>query len=364
MSEDVIVAPAALEAYLRGVLERLGADREVAAETATHLVGANLAGHDSHGVLRIVQYAENAERGDLQPSHRPRVLKESVSLALFDAQRALGQWSSRKALDWCLERAAASGIAAAAVRHSMHVGRLGHYAEIAAERGFVSLTTVGSAGPGAGTVAPFRGQRRFLGTNPWAFGVPADGRTPMVADFATSQVAEGKVRVARYQGRQLPLGLVLDAAGQPTTDPNRLYDGGSLLGIGGQLTGHKGFGLGLAAALIGGLAVIGDEGPTTAGTMSGAPQQQPWTAGFFIALLDPEWFGGRAAYEAKVRALLEAAGATPPVPGVGRVLVPGEPEALSRAARLRDGLPIPPALWDQLRTLGERLDVALPQPAA
>ncbi|MFZ0216197.1 MAG: Ldh family oxidoreductase [Candidatus Dormiibacterota bacterium] len=364
MGEEVLVAADTVQVYLDAILRNLGADPDVAAEASEHLVGANLAGHDSHGIMRIVQYVDNADRGALQAAHRGSILKEGPSLALFDAERGLGQWSSRQALDWCTDHAKGAGIAAAAVRHSTHVGRLGHYAEIAAQRGFVSIVSVGLAGPGAGVVAPFGGAGRFLGTNPWAFGVPADGRTPMIADFATSQVAEGKVRLARYKGQQLPLGLIVDAGGEPTSDPTRLYDGGALLGIGGGLTGHKGYGLGLAAALFGGLATIGDEQPTTAGTMAGRPPAQPWLAGFFVAVLDPEWFGGLAPYQAQVHALLDTAAQVPPAPGTDRVLVPGEPEALRRAERRRDGLAIPAALWEQLEQLGARFQIPLPAPLA
>jgi uncharacterized oxidoreductase len=303
-----------------------------------------------------LRYAE----GRLHPAERGRPVKESPALLLYDAQRGLGQWTSRQALDWCLVHARRTGIAAAAVRHSNHVGRLGHYAEVAAREGLVSITTVGSVGPGIGRTAPFHGIGQLLGTNPWCFGVPAHDRTPLVADFATSQVAEGKLRVARYQGKPVAAGLIIDKDGRPTTRPQDFYDGGSLLPLGGDLTGHKGYGLGLAAALIGGLAAIGDDEPTTAGTMSAVPPGTVWTAGYFTVVLDPEWFGGAGPYQETVRDLLDAAGTVTPAPGYDRVLVPGEPERMSRERREADGLPIPAALWDQLTQLGERFHIPAP----
>ncbi|MBO0694312.1 MAG: Ldh family oxidoreductase, partial [Acidimicrobiaceae bacterium] len=198
-NDDLTIAADATQTFVHGILTAIGADDDVAFETAHHLVGANLAGHDSHGLLRIVQYVDMADRGRLVAGARGRPIKESPSLLLFDAERGLGQWTSRQALDWCIEHAKGTGIAAAAVRHSNHVGRLGHYAEVAAREGLVSITTVGSIGPGIGRTAPFHGVGHLLGTNPWCFGVPAHDRTPLVADFATSQVAEGKLRVARYR---------------------------------------------------------------------------------------------------------------------------------------------------------------------
>lgn len=357
---DVLIDAGAAEAFAHAILTAIGADDDAATESAHHLVGANLAGHDSHGLLRIVQYVDMANRGRLHAGASGTPIKESASLLLYDAQRGLGQWTSRLALDWCIDHARQTGIAAAAVRHSNHVGRLGHYAEVAAREGLVSITTVGSVGPGIGRIVPFHGLGRLLGTNPWCFGVPAQDRTPLVADFATSQVAEGKLRVARYKGKRVAPGLIIDSQGRPTTLPDDFYDGGSLLPVGGDLTGHKGYGLGLAAALIGSLAAIRDDEPTTAGTMSEVPPGAVWTAGYFTVVLDPEWFGGAEPYRETVGELLDAAGSLPPAAGHDRVLVPGEPERYSRERRLAEGLPIPLPLWEQLTQLGERLHISAP----
>lgn len=354
------VAAQELESFLVGIAEAMGAAPDIAAETAEHLVGANLAGHDSHGVIRVPQYVEQLDCGSLVPGARGAPLKESPSLLLFDAQQGLGQWTTRRALDWCLEHAATTGIAAAAIRHSTHVGRLGHYAEVAAGQGFVSVVTLGQAAPGAGIVAPFGGFGTVLGTNPWCFGVPAAGRSPFIADFATSQVAEGKVRVAKYAGRPLAGGLVVDRAGRPTTDPDDLYQGGALLPLGGELTGHKGYGLGMAAALIGGLAEIGGPHATAAGAMLAVPDGGPWMAGVFLQVLDPAWFGGSDRFTKKVSEVLRAVEAMPPAPDREAVLVPGDPEARSRAERLASGIPLPDPLWRELEVLSERFGVPLP----
>lgn len=357
---EVLLAADVLRPFAQAVIRRMGADDDIAEEVGDHLVGANLAGHDSHGVLRLTQYVEGMDRGNLVPNARGAAVKESPSLCLFDAGRGFGQWSGRRALEWCVDAAQRTGIAAASVRHSMHAGRLGHYTEVAAERGLVGIVCLGLAGPGAGIVAPFGGSARFLSTNPWSIGVPARNRTPLVVDFATSQLAEGKVRVARFRGKQLPEGVVFDAQGNPSTEPQDLYDGGALTTVGGALTGHKGYGLSLAAALLGGLAMIDDGQPTPAGSMSGPPPADPWMAGLFMAVFDPEWFGGAGRYAERVAEILDAAGAVPPAAGTDRVLVPGEPEAHARAAREREGISLPDAVWTQLRELGDRFQVPLP----
>jgi uncharacterized oxidoreductase len=357
---DRLVEAQALEAWASRFLRAMGAPVEVAGEVARHLVGANLAGHDSHGVIRMPQYKAQADLGVLRPAAEPVIQRENGVCAIVDCGRGFGHFATMTAMDWCLDRAPASGIAAAAVRRSNHIGRLGAYAERAAARGLVGIATVGIAGPGAGLAAPFGGRQRFLGTNPWAIGLPARDRTPFVMDFASTNVAEGKVRVAKAKGAQLPSGVLIDSEGSITTDPDKLYEGGSLTPLGGLLAGHKGYGLALAAALVGGLAMIGDEDPTPAGTMSGLPPQPGWLAGAFTIALDPEWFGGRALFEDLVKPVLDAANSAPPAPGVGRVLVPGEPEAISRARRLVDGIPIPEPTWDELAEASANLGVRMP----
>ena len=357
---DVLVPAGPLRTFAAGVLEGMGATSSAAVEVGRHLVDANLAGHDSHGILRLPQYVLQMDNGRLDPGAQPAMLKESASLALFDARRGFGQWSTRRALEWCADQAGRQGIAAAAVRHSTHAGRLGDYAERACERDLVAILCLGVVGPGAGLVAPFNGAGRYLGTNPWAVGIPAGERTPLIVDFATSSVAEGKVRLRRSRGELLPEGVVLASDGTPTTRPEDLYDGGTLTAVGGALAGHKGYGLGLAAALLGALCMIDDPDPTPAGTMSVTPPGRPWAGGVFMVVLDPEWFGGAAGYATLAAEVLGAAGSSAPVSGVDRVLVPGEPEALAREVRSREGIPVPEAIWEQLREVGARFEVALP----
>lgn len=335
----------------------MGAPADIASEVARHLVGANLAGHDSHGVMRLAQYKSEADNGALRPQVRPEVLRESGACALVDAGRGFGHFATATAMDWCLDRASRTGIAAAAVRHSTHIGRLGDYAERAAARGMIGITTVGIAGPGAGVMAPFGGRGRFLGTNPWAIGVPSPGRAPFVMDFATTTVAEGKVRVARARGAQVAEGILLDSDGEPSTDPEKLYAGGTITPLGGGLAGHKGYGLSFAAALVGALAMVGDDDASNAGNTVGGPG---WIAGAFTIAIDPDKFGGRDAYAAMARRVLDGADGMAPRPGVERVLVPGEPEAISRERRLREGVSIAEATWAELAGASATLRVGMP----
>jgi len=360
LTEQRLTDHQALQLYLDRVFRAMGADAEIADEVARHLVRANTSGHDSHGVLRLPQYLAELDSGSLHPASHPEVLRESGVTALFDAHRGFGQFSTMVAARWAIDRAREHGLAAAAVRHSMHIGRLGEYTEAIAAEGLVGIVTVGVAGPGSGTAAPFGGTQRFLGTNPWSMGVPASGRPPLIFDAATTTVAEGKVRMARAKSVEVPEGTVLDPAGRPTLRPDDLYAGGTLTLLGGQVAGHKGYGFSLASALISGLAMIGDEEPTPAGTMQETPPTGPRIAGVFLAAVDPAAFGDPDTYSRQVADVLDSALEVPPAPGSESVLVAGDPERLNRARREREGIAIPATTWEELTAISVRFGVALP----
>ena len=356
----VLCPPDPMREFVAAVARRMGADADVAEELGRHLVGSNLAGHDSHGVIRVPQYVGDMDRGVIVPSARPVLVKDSGVAALVDAHRGFGQHSTMFALEWAMGRARQHGVAMAAVRHSTHIGRLGEYAERTAAEGLIGIVTVGAVGDGIGGVVPFGGRTRFLGTNPWALSVPGRSRR-LIFDAATSTLAEGKVRVARAAGKPLPPDAIVDPAGHPSRDAEAFYAGGALLPLGGALAGHKGYGLGLASALLGALGMIGDAEPTLVGA---APPESTddrgRIAGVFLEVVDPAAFGDPARYAELVDAALDAAKRQPPADGVAEVLVPGEPEERARAGRSREGIPLPAATWAELGKVAARFSVPLP----
>jgi hydroxycarboxylate dehydrogenase B len=361
VGQDHVVSPHALEEFMGGVCLGMGADPEIAAEVAGHLVKANLSGHDSHGVIRVTQYLAQADKGDLRPAARPSILRESEATALIDAQRGFGQFSTAFALDWALGRASRLGVAVASVRHSMHIGRLGHYTERAGEQGYICLMTVGAAGLGVGGLALYGSRRRFFGANPWSISVPAEGHPPVMFDGSTSMIAEGKVRVARAKGVPLPPGCIMDKDGNPSTNAEDFYAGGALLPLGGEVAAHKGFGLCLTSALLGGLSMIDDPAPTLIGanfTPDGESRGQ--IAGVFLVVIHPGWFGDGARYQAMVRETVEVAKRVPPAVESSEILMPGEPEVRTRAARQRGGVVLPDATWQDLVKAGARFGIGLP----
>jgi len=348
-----------LREFVEAVVQAMGAPPPVAAEVACHLVRANLSGHDSHGVIRLAQYVTQADRGELVPSATAEVVHEHGATALVDAHRGFGHHSTAFALDWCIHHVQRHGIAAAVVRHSSDVGRLGEYAERAAEAGLLAILSVGTAGREVGTVMLHGGRTRFFGPNPWSFAVP--GRTcRMIHDGSTSTVAEGEVRLAQAKGEPLPPDCVYDRFGRPSTDPDDFYTGGALVPLGGAVAGHKGYGLGFAAALFGALSMIGDDAPSLPGVPSRGDDPGDRVGGVFVQVIDPGAFGDAAAYRDLAERTFAAVRAQRPVAGRTEVLLPGEAEARSRAHRAQAGLLLPEATWVELAQVGRRFGVEAP----
>jgi LDH2 family malate/lactate/ureidoglycolate dehydrogenase len=198
---------------------------------------------------------------------------------------------------------------------------------------------------------------RFLGANPWAIGIPAGARAPVVVDISTAVVAEGKVQVALAEGQKLPAGCIVDRNGDPTVEPADYFNGGGLLPLGGLLAGHKGFGLGLAAALVGSLCMIGDDHPSLAGApVRPGADPRGRVAGVLVIALDPGMFGERQAYEEMVAETLRAVGRA----GAGHdTRVPGEPEAAARLVNSAT-VTLPEATRDELAELAGRFGLTLP----
>lgn len=365
---EVICPAGPLQAFIHQVALAVGADEAAAGEVAHHLVRANLSGHDSHGVLRMPWYSQQAKAGLLKPGVQPRIIRERGATALIDAGQSFGQYSTIVGLQWAIKTAREYGIATVALRHSTHIGRLGEYAERAAAEGMVGLATYGVAGPGSGIVVPFGGRERFLGTNPWAFGIPTTEENPVLYDAATSTIAEGKIRVARAKGGQVPPGCIIDASGQLSTQPDDFYDGGALLPLGGAIGGHKGYGLAMSAALIGGLAMIDDDiqGSWDVGARHGRSDEvatgpSGHVTGVVLIVIDPSFFGDTEQYRALTGATVAAVRDVKAAEGTERVLSPGEPEAQTRARRARAGIPLAESTWAELAELGREYNIPLPQ---
>ncbi len=324
-----------LRAASNAVLVKLGTPQDLAQIVAHSLVEANLVGHDSHGAMRLMQYADLVTRGQIKPAARHEVADLHRATARVDARWGWGQPAALQSAALAIEIAKVQGTAAVAVSNCNHVGRLGEYVEIVARGGLIGLAFCNS-GP---IVAPHGGRTRLLGTSPMACAVPrADGADPVLIDLATSATAEGKLRVARDKGDAIPPGQILDRGGAPSQNPADFYDGGVILPMGG----HKGYGLAVMIDLLAG--ALSGMGPASSAQYGGGN-------GTLIFALDPARFGDGARFTAYVEELCHALAAAPPAPGVERVLVPGDPEWRTRAQRSAVGVDLPEMTWQKIQEL-------------
>jgi uncharacterized oxidoreductase len=345
------IAAAPLLEFTRSIFVADGVPTDEADTVARSLVGANLRGHDSHGVMRISQYLDFIRSGKIRCSVPLEIIDETAALVAADAGWGLGQVQAHRLLDRLIEKAKALGVAAGTLRHCGHTGRLGEYAERVAALGMILIATVNSHG-GGNRVAPPGGIEGRLSTNPICIGAPTPG-DPLVLDFGTSVVAEGKVRVCFQKGERVPDGWLLDADGNPTNDPAVLYHDpkGTILPMGGPQA-YKGFGLSLMLdVLCGGLS---------GGWCSKAGNPLGIGNTVLFVLLDTVRFGGAAHFLDEVGALENWVRACPARDGGAAIQLPGDPERATLARRTAEGIPIPEGTWATLTALAETLCVAVP----
>jgi uncharacterized oxidoreductase len=315
---------------------------EEARRIATYLTTANLTGHDSHGVIRVPVYIRWKKMGSIVPDRTVELVVDTPSLAVVDGKFGYGQTVTPQAVRIGIEKCKASGLAAVALRNSGHLGRVGDWAEMAAAEGLVSIHFVTAAG--SLLVAPFGGVQKRLSTAPYCVGIPRPGQDPVVLDFATSIVAEGKVLVASRGGKKLPEGALIDADGSLSEDPAVLYGPYSAEGPRDHTKGtgairafgeHKGSGLALICELLGG-ALTGT-GATSA--------DRRFANGMFAIYVDPKVVDTANFFDGEVSRYIDFIRATKPVAGVDSVLIPGDPERKMRAERSQNGVPLPDDTW-------------------
>lgn len=324
-----------LDVLTRAVLEKSGTPPDTAAFIARTLIAANLAGHDSHGVLRLPFYVGAVRDGRVLPDVAPVVSKRDRATAIIDAGNGWAQPAMWLATETAVELAREFGLGAAVVNRAFHIGRCAIYVEEIARQGMIGLL-VANAGP---AVAPYGGTTRVMGTNPIAWAVPrADGKPPIAHDIATAAIAEGKLRVARSKHLPIPEGKLLNAAGDPTTDPADFYSGGAILPFGD----HKGAGFSVFAQLI---------GRALAGLDPDGPQGQRGVNGPFVLAIDIAPFVALSQFIDQVEQQAEEMLASPPAPGFEAVQLPGDPELASERVRSVEGIPVPQSIWDELSQL-------------
>lgn len=341
--------------FVAEIFEKADSSKEEARRIATYLTTANLTGHDSHGVIRVPVYIRWRNNGAIIPNQTVEVPVDTPSMAVVDGKFGYGQTVGPQSVQLGIDKCKAAGLAIVATRNSGHIGRIGDWAEMAAAEGLVSIHFVTAAG--SILVAPYGGVERRLSTAPYCVGIPRPGERPIVLDFATSIVAEGKVLVASRGGKPLPEGALIDIDGTLSEDPAVLYGPHEPEGARDHSQGtgairafgeHKGSGLAFICELLGGAL-----------TGNGATKpNRTFANGMLSIYIDPKKIDPDNFFDGEVSRYVKYFRDTKPAAGVDQVLIPGDPEAQTRADRTANGVPLPDGTWAAIVATARELGVS------
>ncbi len=337
---------------IASIITGTGSSDQEAQTVASNLVMANLSGHDSHGVGMVPRYVDSFLQGGLKPNSSVKVILDTGSLLTLDGQQGYGQVIGEQAMAMGIERAQKHGSCIMSIGKSHHLGRIGHFSEMAVAQGLVSIHFVNVIS--RPVVAAFEGADGRYGTNPCCIGIPLKNRAPFILDFATSRVAQGKMRVAHNEGRSIPLGTLIDEDGKPTTNPgvvvvpqkNGLF--GALMAFGE----HKGYGLAVACELLGGAL-------TGSGTQHMMPDSTARMVynGMFSILIDPRQLGTQESFEREADTFIEWLQNGPVAPDSESIKIAGDPERDYRIERLKNGIEIDATTWKEIVAAGDKVGV-------
>lgn len=351
-----------ITSWLTEIFEQAGCPAEEAKLIAVHLVDADASGHPSHGIVRVPRYIDYIKEGTVRPVCAYETLVESGNLRLLDGQFSFGQVLGHEVVKLAEELCKETGLGIIALRNAGHLGRIGGWAELLADKGLVSVHFVTVAG--SRIVAPFGGKQARISTAPVAIGVPHQTDNSctehFILDFATSRVAEGKILVSQKTGSALPADAMVDGQGQDSQIPATIYGPTATVNVPDPRAGdgaiqtfgqHKGSGLGLACELLAGAL-------TGAGTNA---HDRPFCNGMLSIVLDPQKLNTDDHIAAEVSDFIASIRQTAPREAGLPVLIPGDPERAKRAAACQHGVELNQAIADQLNAISAELGITAPE---
>lgn len=327
VAEGVVLSVAEATRLGERALERLGFSTEEASIIAANLVDAELCGYPALGLARVLTIAEHARMK--QPRKAVSVVHETAVSATVDGGNTVGFYAVYRAAQIAIEKARTSRFAVVGVHNSYLSGRNAYYLEMIARAGYVGVHI--ACGPPV--VAPLGGKLAALGTNPLAFGLPADPE-PYIFDMGTSALNYGDVILASRLGQRLPEGAAIDAQGLPTRDP-RAALAGAILPFGA----HKGYGLSLTIQALGLLA--------GAALPSGRVQD----FGFLFIVFDPALLVPTKQFKHQLAELIARVKATPRQPGHEEIRIPSESAFRARRRRRVEGFVLERRVYERIKAL-------------
>lgn len=337
MADNHCFKPESLTKAIQALVRGYGSDPTEVDLVTSNLIGANLTGHDSHGIGMLPRYTESFLEGGLIPNAHVATRLDHGALIGLDGCSGFGQVVGHEAMLIANKRAKEQGCCIMALSNAHHLCRIGAWAEMAIAEGLISIHFVNVMSDPA--VAAWDGSDARFGTNPFCVGIPMKGRDPVLLDFATSVIAKGKARVAHNKGEQLKPGQLIDHQGNPTTDPVHAIKKpfGALRAFGE----HKGSGLAIVCELLGG-ALAGGQ------TVHEIPTSRRVINGMLTIVIDPVQLSPGHAFLDEAFAFIDWVKQSPPAPGTEGVKIAGEPERATLAIRRREGIPVDDTTWKEV----------------
>jgi len=372
------LSSATLRTQVTAIIAGTGSTQAEAEQVAANLVLANLSGHDSHGVGMVPRYVDAAAEGGLKPNASVKINLDTGPMLALDGQRGYGQIVGVQAMALAIERAKQHGSCILSLANAHHLGRIGHFAEMATAQGLVAMHFVNVLS--RPVVAPWGGGDGRFGTNPCCIGIPLKGAHrpaagppqggaapsgggdphavgepggDFILDYATSRVAQGKMRVAHNKGERVPPGYLIDEHGAPTDDPGVVVvpQSNGLFGALMTFGEHKGYGMAVACELLGGALTGGGTWHRPADTA------RTVLNGMLAIVIDPAKLGTQGSFEQEASAFIDWLRQSPPGQGFDAVQIAGEPERKARAAREREGIWLDDATWSEIVAAGAKVGV-------
>jgi LDH2 family malate/lactate/ureidoglycolate dehydrogenase len=345
--EKRVVGHETLLAFCAGVFEKLGLPREDAQIGAEAIVGSNLRGVDTHGVIRMQVYSQKLKGGFVNSKPKLHPVRETKGTALIDGGNGLGQVVGYRAMETAIKKAKEVGVSCVTVRNSNHFGTCAHYSMMALRKDMIGLAFTNASAQ----IAPTGGAQKVLANNPWSVAVPAGRRFPVVLDMANSVVARGKIRMAAKEGKPIPPQWAVDKHGKPTTDPKAALEG-FLLPVGG----YKGYGITLIVDLLTGVLANSCYGPRVQGL---DVVEAIGGVGHTFMAIDVAAYDDIAAFKARVDAYIGEIKDSKKAAGVEQIYLPGELEFLREQERRQTGIPLHVNIIKDLKAIAEETGVPL-----
>jgi LDH2 family malate/lactate/ureidoglycolate dehydrogenase len=335
--------------YAASLLQHAGLEQEKSDVTAEILVEADLMGHTTHGLNLLAPYLNSIESGKMTLSGQPDVISERPAILTWDGNYLPGPWLTVKAFEEACERARVYGTGTVVIRRSHHIACLAAYLRAVTEQGLVGLLLCSD--PSVGSVAPHGGTTPLYTPNPLAAGYPTSG-DPVIMDVSMSTTTNGLSNRLYAAGERMPHAWMKTATGEITDDPGALFTDppGSILPLGGVDSGHKGYALGLLVEML-------------TNSLSGfgrAEQPDSWGASVFVQVLDPECFGGIAAFKNESQWMADACRNSDVAAGDTLVRLPGQNGLKLRRQFLADGVQLHPGILDSLRPWADKYGIQQP----